>query len=287
MICEVIYFDMDSPVFQKNILNKKRFFVEAIKKAAQEQGIKTSWMSDDWICELQKGSKRQFLYGFNFPLNSATAWEIAKDKSATSQILTKHKISCVNHKLFIRPELQKYGRVQTSLEDILTYAKKLNYPLVCKDNHGAGGNNVFKVSSEKELTRALARIWKKVRGASLCPFFEIECEYRFFILDGKIQFAFKKIVSKDSWKFNLSKGAQVELVEVGCILEKVREMACVSARALNLKICSVDIIKLKNSSKHLVLEVNTAITTEYFSQTSTKAKQISQKLYSAILKKMF
>ena len=108
------------------------------------------------------------------------------------------------------------------------------------------------------------------------------------MLDGKIQFAFKKILSKSNeWKFNLSKGGGVELVEVGSIPQKLKEMAIRSAQCLNLKICSVDIIKLRNSSKHLVLEVNTAITTEHFAQTSLEAKEIAQNLYSNILKKIF
>jgi glutathione synthase/RimK-type ligase-like ATP-grasp enzyme len=268
-------------------LNKKRFFVEAIESAAREQGIETHWMSDDWICELKKGSKTQFVYGFNFPLNTATGWEVAKDKSATSQILTKYGISCVEHKLFIQPELKKYTLVSTNANKVFGYADHLKYPLVCKDNCGAGGNNVFKIHTKEELQKALSSIWKISRGASLCPFYEIEHEYRFFVLDGEIQFVFKKILLGHEWKFNLSKGGGAELVEVGSIPESIKERAIRAASCLGLKICSVDIIKIKNTEEHLVLEVNTAITTEHFARTSLVAKQKSQKLYSDILKKIF
>jgi glutathione synthase/RimK-type ligase-like ATP-grasp enzyme len=275
----------------KKIKNKniqKRFFVEAINKAAKERGIETSWFSDDWICELKIGDKRSFIYGFNFPLNDAIAREIAKDKAATSEILTKYGINCVRHTLFVKPNLQKYDLNMTSGDKIFEYVKTLDYPFVCKDNRGAGGSHVFKVHSEKEFEQALSSVWKKSRGVSLCPFYDIEYEYRFFVLDGEIQFAFKKVLSKEGdWKFNLNQGSLVELVEVGSILEKLKETAIRSAQSLNLKICSVDIIKLKNSSEHLVLEVNTAITTEHFAQTSLEAKEMSYKLYSNILKKIF
>jgi glutathione synthase/RimK-type ligase-like ATP-grasp enzyme len=267
--------------------NKKRFFVGAIDKAAREQGIEVLWMSDQWVCELKKGSQTRFVYGFNFSLNDATAWEIAKDKAATSQILTKYNIDCVKHTLFIRPDFSTYELITTSGNKIFEYANQLEYPFVCKDNCGAGGNNVFKINSEEELEQAATTIWKKTRGVSICPFYDIEHEYRFFVLDGEIQFVFKKVLSGHEWKFNLSKGAGVELVEVGSILEKLSRMAIESAQCLNLKICSVDIIKLKNSDSYLVLEVNTAITTEYFSQTSPEAKEMSYNLYSNILKKIF
>lgn len=268
--------------------NIKRFFVEAITQVAKEQGIEAIWFSDDWVCELIQGNKKSFIYGFNFPLNQATTWEIAKDKAATSHLLTKYGVNCVKHVLFVKPELQKYDLESTSGNKIFEYVNQLAYPFVCKDNRGAGGNNVFKINSKKEFEDALSLIWEKNRGISICPFYDIDFEYRFFVLDGEIQFAFKKVLSKDDdWKFNLSQGGSVELVDLESVPADIKDMAIKSAECLTLKICSVDIIKLKNSSQHLVLEINTAITTEYFSQTSPEAKEMSHKLYSNILKKIF
>jgi len=267
--------------------NKKRFFVEAVTQAAQKEGIETSWLSDDWICILTKGEKREYIYGYNFPLNSATSWEIAKDKAATSEILTKNKIGCVEHYLCIRPDLEVHGSGTTQGSRLYDVANTTGYPLVCKDNCGSGGNNVFRVFSQNELTDISNSIWQKSRGISLCPLYDVEYEYRFFVLDGKIEFAFKKIKIEPEWKCNLSKGAGVELVEVGSILESISQMAIESARCLNLRVCSVDIIKIKNSQEHRVLEVNTSITAEYFSQTSSHAKDLSEKLYLSILKKIF
>jgi glutathione synthase/RimK-type ligase-like ATP-grasp enzyme len=257
--------------------NKKRFFVEAINKAAIEQGIQTTWLSDNWICELKKGDKNAYVYGFNFSLNSATSWELAKDKAATSQILTNNNISCIEHKLFIQPNFDGYLLEETHSKFVFEYAHTIGYPLVCKDNYGAAGENVFKVNSQEELQVALESIWKKSRGASLCPYYDIEYEYRFFILKGEVQFVFKKVLgSTGGWKLNLNKEGVVEYETLANIKSEVVSMAIQAADALDL-----------NSNSHLVLEINTSITTEHFSQTSDFAKNISLKLYSNILKKIF
>lgn len=267
--------------------NKKRFFVEALSEAALKEGIGATWISDDWICTLTKGDRKEYVYGYNFSLNSATSWEIAKDKAATYQMLTNSNISCVEHRLCIRPDFETHGAGTTQGSRLCDVAQDIGYPLVCKDNCGSGGNNVFRIFSQKELIDISNSIWKKTRGISLCPLYDVEYEYRFFVLDGKIQFVFKKLKVEPEWKCNLSKGGQVELIEVGSILESVCQMALESAACLNLKVCSVDIIKIKNSQEYRVLEVNTAITTEYFSQTSSQAKDLSKKLYLSILKKIF
>ncbi|MEN9921038.1 MAG: hypothetical protein RLZZ517_16 [Candidatus Parcubacteria bacterium] len=267
---------------------KKRFFVEAIENAAREQGIETHWMSDSWICELKKGSQTSYIYGYNFPLNSATAWEVARDKTATSKVLIKNKIACVEHNVFIRPTFDSYKLKETHSDLVFEYAEKIGYPLVCKDNCGAAGKNVFKVNSKQELKDTLSLVWKNSRGAALCSFYDIECEYRFFVLDGEVQFVFKKVLkSSEEWKFNLNQGGEVVYETLEEIPWELYKMAVDAASALTLNLCSIDIIKLKGSASHLILEVNTSITTEHFSQISKAAKDVSLNLYKNILKKIF
>jgi glutathione synthase/RimK-type ligase-like ATP-grasp enzyme len=278
---------MDSLIPQNNIQNKKRFFVEAINKAAQEQGIEANWMSGDWICRLQKGDTHHFIYGYNFPLNSATAWEVARDKTGVSMLLSNADIPCVIHELFMAPSLSTYISKDGNWNRILELTHEWKFPLVCKDNRGTGGNSVYKVDTQQDLEIALEEVWKVARGAALSPFHEIENEYRFFVLNEKVELAYKKIVSpEDGWKFNLSKGGTAEVINIED-LPQVMEIVMRTVKELNLKICSVDIVKLKNSNDYLVLEVNTGISTEYFSKNSSEAKQMSQALYSKILSNMF
>lgn len=277
---------MDSLIPQNNILNKKRFFVEAVNKAAKEQGIKAAWMSGDWICRLQKGDKHHFIYGYNFPLNSATAWEVARDKVGASILLASANIPCVIHELFMAPNLSTYISKEGNWNRIIELTNEWKFPLVCKDNRGTGGNSVYKVDTQQDLEIALEEVWKVARGAALSPFYEIENEYRFFVLDGVVELAYKKIVSPDGWKFNLSQGGTVEMINIDDF-PHVIEIVMKAVKELKLKICSVDIIKLKNSDEYLVLEVNTGISTEHFSKDSEDAKILAESLYSKIIFKMF
>jgi glutathione synthase/RimK-type ligase-like ATP-grasp enzyme len=278
---------MDFLIPQNNILNTKRFFVDAIEKASQEQGIQTSWISDDWVCRLEKGDIHHLIYGYNFPLNSVTSFEVAKDKTATSMLLEKNNIPCATHELFMTPNLSQYSSKEEYKKRISKLIDIWKFPLICKNNRGAGGNNVFKVHTQQDLVIALDAIWKVSRGAAISPFYEIENEYRFFVLDGKVELAYKKIVSKeDGWKFNLSKGGSVELINHEDYLDAI-DLALEAAKELNLRVCSVDLIKTKDKNRFLVLEVNTGITTEYFSQSSPEAKVLAENLYSSILKNLF
>lgn len=325
---------MDSLIPQNNILNKKRFFVEAVTKAAKEQGIEVSWMSGDWICRLQKGDRHHFVYGYNFPLNSATSWEVAKDKSGVSMLLKAAGIPCAIHVLFMAPSLSTYISKDGNWNRILEIANEWKFPLVCKDNRGTGGNSVYKVHTQQDLEIALEEVWKVARGAALSPFYEVENEYRFFVLDGEVELAYKKTIpfvvgdgsttvlelmksqikSQDTqayafaeqdssqcdwtyipkekeiysigWKFNLSKGGTVEMINIDDF-PQVKEIISKTVSELNLRICSVDIIKLKDDDSYLVLEVNTGITAEHFVKSSLDAIREAQSLYSKIISRMF
>lgn len=311
--------------------NSKRFFVTAVETIAKEEGITISWFSDDWICQLQKNGITHFIYGYTFPINTASVWEIARDKMATSLILQKQKIPTVVHELFMRPSLTLEKSPLEHLDKINMLITQWSFPLVCKDNRGAGGNYVYKVNTKEELDSTLHIIWKNARGAVVSPLYDIENEYRFFILNGIVELSYKKVIpsiigdgksnckelvtqknntysSIDScydlstsewehipqlhekfnlgWKFNLNKGAEVETISHDDFI-RASKIALEASQNLNLKLCSVDIIKIKNTNEFKVLEVNMSITTEYFSKSSEDARVQSINLYKKIITGLF
>lgn len=170
-------------------MRNARFFCEAVKGAAEEQGIVTTFYSDDWICLLEKGGERRLLYGYNFPLNPASSVDIARDKAATSSILGGAGIPSVNHRLFIGPGTP-HGREEGNFSAIF---RMLNSgQIVCKPNEGTGGNMVFRVSSAREAEAALTRIWRSSRAAAVCEYLEIGDEFRCFFLGGKVPIVYRK-----------------------------------------------------------------------------------------------
>ena len=60
------------------------------------------------------------------------------------------------------------------------------------------------------------------------------------------------------WKFNLSQGAKAVLIDDKQLEKKIKEIALLTAKTINMKYGSVDII-LTEDSKLFVLEINSGI----------------------------
>jgi glutathione synthase/RimK-type ligase-like ATP-grasp enzyme len=260
-------------------MKSQRLLISMLNKITQELDITIEWFCDDWLAKLSKGNIVHFVYGSNFPLSNSSVWNIMRDKSATSTLLIQNNIPCVEHDFYLNPDKNECEQLKK-----IQY-EKIVYPIVCKDNRGGGGNLVFKINSKKELDSALVEIWKHSRGVVLSPWYNIKFEYRFFMLDDNVLFAYKKNPSKDSWKFNLNSGAHAEEIILEHHIEKVA-LAQRGVLAINIGVCTVDIIETTDGELK-ILEINGNISTQYLAQTSDYFYQKSEDVYREIIKKMF
>jgi glutathione synthase/RimK-type ligase-like ATP-grasp enzyme len=172
--------------------NGERMLVSLLKEVCAARGIRLTSFSDDWVFCLQHEARTAYVVGFDFGVNNATAKMLAKDKSATSDLLAFHGVPRVEHRLFHSPELAAYVPLDGSWRPMLAYFEACGHDLVCKPNEGTGGRLVLRARSALELEAAVLRILKVSRSVCLSPFEPIGDEYRVAVLRGVVQFAYRK-----------------------------------------------------------------------------------------------
>lgn len=302
------------------MLNKTRNIVRIIKEVCCEQGIECNSFSYDWIFELKRDMRKNYIFGYQFGINSSTSVNICADKSATSEIFTHNNIPNVKHTLFMSPNDIKYvgesGNWSRLINLLSTHGS-----LICKTNEGSGGNNVYKVTNQFELEEATHKIFKTSRTMAVSPYEDIENEYRVVVLNGDARLIFSKniqyivgngystvrqlvakyilenvdaqiptftpeqlvevlpegFIMKLHWKHNLGQGAIPVIVEDRALYARLSEFATHAAKSLGINFASVDVISVQGMLK--ILEVNSGVMMEHFSQANEANYQMAKNIY--------
>lgn len=258
---------------------------QIIDELCAELGIKTSHISNSYLIVMQKGAQERHLWGFKFDLNTAASALIADDKFATFDLLQNHQIPVVEHSL-IYPDynLANYAANYRGFD----YATKIFHlygdQVVLKRNHGSLGLGVLRANSLEELKRALREVFHQDDSASICPFYDIQKEYRVIVLDGEVQLDFAK-ENQDDWRFNLHHGAKATRIPAEK-RDEVIALALKTAKVMNLRFCSIDIIDPADK-KLRVLEVNSGVMAlGYLAQHPEDEAKI-RTMYKTAIAKMF
>ncbi len=172
--------------------NKKSKYVKILNEICTEEGIELSSYSGDWAFMLEKEEKKAFILGYQFGLNPSSVQQICTDKNIASEVLTQAGVPNVFHQCYMTPQLQSYIGVHGNWSTLLKELEK-HQTLVCKDNYGTGGNQVYLVHNARELEAASSQIFTVSQAMAVCPYEEIEAEYRLVILDGTVRLAFTKV----------------------------------------------------------------------------------------------
>lgn len=300
--------------------NSTRNFVKIIKEICIEEAIEMRSFSYDWIFKLHKNGVFNYIIGYQFGLNNSSVHSICCDKSAASEIMTSFDIPNVEHYFFMSPIAQKYVGQHGSWNGMLDLLNK-HEKLVCKANQGTGGNQVYCVTNQYELEKAVFNIFKKSRSLAISPYYEIENEYRIIVLNGEIkliytkqrpnvvgdgvsnigtliyqliengnQFSFedideetiKTVLEKDeiyylNWKHNLGQGAHAVIETSSDIANNIKDIVAKIVNCMNIKFASIDIIKTNSGYK--VLEINSGVMMEHFSQQDNNTYNIAKQIY--------
>lgn len=172
-----------------------------LRDACAREGVGFTFVDtfSGWIARIAKGDKG-FLAGAAgfglYPINRAASFAVARDKAFTHFLLRSAGFSVPEGEHFFLKERPLYlrppGRERT---DALAYAAKLSdgyeRPLVAKPNAGKGAKLVTFVSGEADLRAALDAIAAEDEIALVQGFVD-EPEFRLFLLDGEIVFAYAK-----------------------------------------------------------------------------------------------
>jgi len=299
--------------------NSDRQIVKIIKEICTENHIPLKLFSYDWIMQLTIGGKNVYVYGYQFQNNNAASGLICGDKSALSDVLIENGINAVKHHFFMAPTNINYVGTDGSWEKMTKLLREYG-TVVCKDNEGTGGNNVFKASSQYELESAVNAVFKSRRSLSICKYYEIEDEYRVIVLNGRAELVYRKeipfvtgdgvkkfedlcyekyglakvetdvcfddvipkgAVIKLNWKHNLDKGASAKIVADAALKSYLSDFALAAASVANISFASVDIIK--TGGEYKILEINSGVMMENFAKASDENYLIAKTIYKKTL----
>ncbi|MFL6837870.1 MAG: RimK family alpha-L-glutamate ligase [Bradyrhizobium sp.] len=163
--------------------HNQRIFVEAIRKYCVDHAIAIEVRSDGWLVVMQRGARRHLAFGYDVGLNSATAHQIANDKSATAEILKLSGVPCIPHTLFLGLKLNPYLPASGSWEAMLGLLSEYPRGLVIKPNEGTSGDSVFLVTTKRKLELAVSKIFSAYPSLAISPYVDIDDEIRVVLVD--------------------------------------------------------------------------------------------------------
>ena len=88
-----------------------------------------------------------------------------------------------------------------------------------------------------------------------------------------------------NWKHNLGQGANAKVIEDEKIVKKISVIVNEVVTKMNVKFASIDIVECKGEYK--VLEINSGVMMEHFSQQDETSYQIAKSIYKEAILKMF
>lgn len=165
-------------------------FRKIIEEICREEKIEYNLISKDWIMALTKNNITKCISGYRFPLNDHAIGSVIDDKYALYDLCKLLSLPIIEHKLLFTPN-SKLGN--NTLELIDKYFEEYNKDVVIKPNNGSEGIGVFHIKNREELLEKTQELFKSNFSISICPFYEIESEYRVVILDNEVKLIFEKV----------------------------------------------------------------------------------------------
>lgn len=170
-------------------MKRQNFKNQIITELCQEKEIEKEDISYDWITILKKDDIEKKLVNYKLDVNSSISEKIANDKYSTYEVLKYHNIPIIEHTvLFNENIMTEYGFVNNDY-NILKNDEKV----VIKVNESSQGKDVFLCDNEKQKIEIVKDLFERgEKSVSICPYKDIEYEYRVFYSYGKIEYIYKK-----------------------------------------------------------------------------------------------
>lgn len=177
-------------------MKKRRipFLMRTLTSLSKELGFvyKMNKQKDEFgYIEFDNGV-RHYVSRTDIRINTIGPYEIAKDKHHTDKFLKKMGYPVVPSELFFSERFRaEYTFYEKGLEDAVAYAQKISYPVIVKPNNGLHGNDVHKVINERQLRKALFRVFKKYDKVLVQRFAQGQ-DYRVIVYNGTFISAYRR-----------------------------------------------------------------------------------------------
>ena len=303
---------------------KNRPIWKIINEICTEENIKMKTLSYGYITELEKNGIKKRMVGNSLEINSANSYKIASDKYATYEMLKAYNIPTIKHHMVFNPETRSdfYNNEIERAKEVFFENNKI---VILKSNDSSEGKFVFKIQDEKELEDTILNLFKEKKDTlSICPFYEIDYEYRAVFLDGEILFIYQKekpyvigngndtleklienaeilefykeldlnyVPKKNervevSWKHNLSRGALPTIITDIKLKKELETLAIDAGKAVGVSFATVDIVHTKKEGL-LVMEINSSVCMDKFSEKFENGYNIAKDVFKKAISKMF
>ena len=168
-------------------------FKRMIKEICDEENIKYRFISKDFITVLEKDNKINYLFGYKIGLNNHSLGEICDDKYALYDLLNTLNLPVIKYFIvYNKNNNNDYAKECNSYEYVHDFFRKNNNNIVIKPNHGTCGIDVCHITNEEEIDPILDKLFKSNFSISMCPYYDIENEYRMIILNDKVMLKYAK-----------------------------------------------------------------------------------------------
>ena len=296
-------------------------FIDIIRTAATlvSTDIHVHQVIYGYLTEVEWNGVCRHIKKQQFDLNTQASGNICTDKSATYAVLSRSDVPAIPHH-FVGKSDRSYGRIDCD-EMLRKYGK-----VVAKPNSGQKGENVYVCEALKEIDDNLARIWDSGDDAAICPYYDIDVEYRVFMLDGETYLVYGKhrpsvvgdgissiaqllddiSVPSDSrieldmsyvpsagerivvaWKHNLTNGAMPFPPQNDETRDAVVCIAKAAVAALNVRFCTVDIAHCQDG-EYRVIEVNSGVyALKLLEHSDDDTRDKIMHMYADAIRKMF
>ena len=296
-------------------------FIDIVRDAAAlvSPDIHVNQVVYGYLTEVEWNRVHRHIKKQQFDLNTQASGNICADKSATYAILSRNGVPAISHHFVGRDDLS-YGGIDCN-KMLHKYGQ-----VVVKPNNGAKGEHVYACETLEEINDNLARIWNTGDDAAICPYYDIDIEYRVFMLDGEAYLVYGKhrpsIVGdgisnvaqlldgisapSDSrieldmeyvpaageritvaWKHNLTNGAMPFPPPNDETRDIVSSIAKIAVAALNVRFCSVDVAHCQDG-EYRIIEVNSGVCAlKLLEQSDDDTRGKIMRMYADAVRKMF
>jgi len=269
-------------MLERTVKNDERVLVASLERYCDARGLELQALSHAWILRLAGGERSHLVFGYDLGLNPSASARIADDKCATWQVLGAGGVPCVEHRLFLHPDLFDYVDVGANWPRLIEAFEEFGRDVVVKDNQGTAGKAVFRARTLAELEQHTTRLFATCRSICLSPFLAIEEELRFVLLDRECPLAYTKQRDGRDWRHNLGHGARPELYDQSQPDWDDRlGLAQRALRALDLRFAAVDIVRA--AGHDAVLEVNSGVMLEHACGWHPLGKALADRIYHRAL----
>lgn len=226
------------------------------RRAAERLGYAFSDLDEGsgYLVEVEHDGRRVYLGDGKisaYPVNSATADHLARDKAFTNVVLGRAGLPHLGGQLFFANN--RFREFRDGSREIADHIDRLSYPCFVKPNQGSKGRHAQSVRSASEMRAYVREIEAEIDQILVQDIVEAE-EYRVFVDHGEALFSYRKEKPVPDGPGNLAGGAR----PVEFTLEPpdtLASLALAASKALDLKIAGIDIFVLLDGSVRIV-EVN-------------------------------